>query len=202
MPAACGCWTVSVTGCARGARDAGLGADWDGLGLNGERLCCFMMTATFVRVGRRQPTRAKRGTGTMQSPQRDQRNAGVRCESPMTGSPPLGPGYTTGTKRQLVFGHGLTSASLSYPRPDSSSRAVGGRARPEGYTGSGPAALPPLDGVPRLRVLFAADPRGPSVQRPPVAIGCSCQSRLGRLRRPPLSRYNSPSEMLPLTWAG
>jgi hypothetical protein len=37
----------------------------------------------------------------MQFPQRDQRIDSDRCESPMTGSPPLGPGCMTGTKRQL-----------------------------------------------------------------------------------------------------
>ena len=51
MPAACGCWTASLTGCARGARDAALGAHLDALGLDGERLRWLMGTATFVRVG-------------------------------------------------------------------------------------------------------------------------------------------------------
>ena len=51
------------------------------------------------------------GNRRLHSPQRDQRIDGYRCESPMTGSPPLGPGYMTGTKHQLVLGHGLTPAT-------------------------------------------------------------------------------------------
>src|SRR5687768_1992917 len=46
----------------------------------------------------------------MHSPQRDQRRGGGRGESPMTGSPPLGPGFMTGTKHQLVLGHGPAPA--------------------------------------------------------------------------------------------
>jgi hypothetical protein len=89
------------------------------------------------------------GNRRLHSPQRDQRIDGYRCESPMTGSPPLGPGYMTGTKRQLVLGHGLTPAAPRYPKIPrcetrglaSSSRVVGGRARRGGYTGSGPLDL-------------------------------------------------------------
>ncbi len=47
-----------------------------------------------IPAGRRQ---WRRPAGTsIQSPQRDQRSGGLHCASPMTGSPPLGPGYKTG----------------------------------------------------------------------------------------------------------
>jgi len=51
----------------------------------------------------------------MHFPQRDQRIDGCRCESPMTGPPPLGPGYMTGTKHQWVLGHGPTPAPSTIP---------------------------------------------------------------------------------------
>jgi len=71
----------------------------------------------------------------------------------MTGSPPLGPGYTTGTKHQLVDGHGPSPALSSYPTElpprHRSIQFTGGRGRPRrhgGYTGSGPRSFPSEDG--------------------------------------------------------
>src|SRR5207302_1209500 len=68
MPAAWELMTVSATACSRGGRDAGFGGGLVLLGLTGDDLTLagvrwrrLMVSATFVRVGRRQPARAKRG---------------------------------------------------------------------------------------------------------------------------------------------
>jgi hypothetical protein len=78
----------------------------------------------------------------MQSPQRDQRIKGYGCESPITGSPPLGPGYGTGTKHHHFNGHGPAPVAPTYTpakgpeRPDPTRvkfTAARGRARRGGY---------------------------------------------------------------------
>jgi hypothetical protein len=81
----------------------GEGADSDALSLNRQSLRWLMRTAPLVRVGRRPPARAKRGTGTMQSSQRDQRHGRQRCASPMTGSPPLGARLKDGHEAPVGF---------------------------------------------------------------------------------------------------
>src|SRR5262245_32621582 len=61
----------------------------------------------------------------------------------MTGPPPLGPGYMTGTKRQLVLGHGPAPAAPRYTRRRERGTVYfqftggrGSRARPGGYMAS------------------------------------------------------------------
>ena len=97
----------------------------------------------LVQVVGGQSARVKRGTGEMQFPQRDQRIGSCRCESPMAGSPPLGPGCITGRRRQCrpranaacaIIRHNPTAQNI-LPPPRSSSRAVGGRMRRGGLHG-------------------------------------------------------------------
>jgi hypothetical protein len=65
------------------------------------------------------------GNSGMQSPQRDQRCGFDRCESPMTGSPPLGPGYMTDTKHHCRIGHGTqTGCSILRNIPLPPTRAL------------------------------------------------------------------------------
>src|SRR5262249_7016468 len=52
---------------------------------------------------------------------------GLRCASPMTGPPPLGPGYMTGTKRHLVLGHGLAPVAPRYTNRRARLKFTGGR---------------------------------------------------------------------------
>ena len=64
------------------------------------------------RRDQKESTRNARGMGGKQFPQRDQRTALRPCESPMTGSPPRGPGCMTGTKHQCHVGHGIASTLI------------------------------------------------------------------------------------------
>jgi hypothetical protein len=102
MPAALGLRRGRAGACSRGGRAA-----W-ALGRAGppERLRWATASATFGQRGvdgRRGP----RGAGGTQFPQRDRRSGcGRRCASPRAGSPPLGPGCSTGKGRQRGVGHG------------------------------------------------------------------------------------------------
>src|SRR5262249_45250642 len=120
MPAASGLITCRGTGCVRGGREAGLERAWvaEGVGWAGGGVCRLMVSATFGGWGRRQPAWDERGTAGRHFPQRDQRLDGCRSASPMTGPPPLGPGYDTGRKRQWLLGHGPTPVSPRYPRTE------------------------------------------------------------------------------------
>src|SRR5262249_19518976 len=103
MPAALALRTVRGGGAARGGRD-GLGA---GLAWAGGGLRWLMRSSTLGEWGEA-PAWDKRGAGGMPFPQRDRRIDTYRYASPMTGSPPLGPGCMTGTRRQCGVGHGPT----------------------------------------------------------------------------------------------
>src|SRR5262245_42034022 len=117
MPAALGLMTCRLTGCVRGGRETGLERAWlaEEWAWAGGRWCRVRVSATLAGLGKTAGV-GREGHRSMHFPQRDQRIEGLRCASPMTGPPPLGPGYETGTRRQWLPGHGPTPVPPRYPK--------------------------------------------------------------------------------------
>jgi hypothetical protein len=105
MPAAWGWSTVIAGAASRGGRGFDPVVVVVGFFLRG------LMMSTTLGGREKESTRNARGTWNLQFPQRDQHGPSAVCESPMTGSPPRGPGYMTGTKHQCRLGHRTASTT-------------------------------------------------------------------------------------------